>query len=112
VHLTSVGSVIAERRLTLSGRSTVSVFIGKPEPFPDGNGFYCPYQIVGFGNERIRRAGGEDTVQALLLALKMIGVDLYTSQEARNGLLTWDAGSGEGDLGFPTPDSARDLAPP
>ena len=67
MKLKSVGSVIAERKLTLSGRSTVSVLIGKPEPFPDGNGYSCPYQIVGLGGEQIRRAGGDDTVQALLL---------------------------------------------
>ena len=112
MKLTSVGPVMAVRELSLSGKATVSVIIGKPEPFPDGNGCYCPYQILGFGDERVSYAGGEDTVQALMLTLKKIGTDLYTSPEARGGLLTWDAGTTDRDLGFPVPDSIRDLAPP
>ncbi len=51
-------------------------------------------------------------MQALLLALKRVGADLYTSAEAKAGLLTWEAGSSKSDLGFPVPDSIRDLAPP
>jgi hypothetical protein len=87
----------------------VTVLIGKPETFPDGNGCYCPYQILGIGDQRVRYAGGEDTVQALMLTLKKIGTDLYASPEAKAGLLTL---YGSKDLDFPVPDSIRDLAPP
>ena len=84
--------------------------IGKPEKFPDADDYYCPYQIVGVGNERVRYAGGIDAVQALELTLKMIGTDLYTSGEAQSGALSWMGGSKKGDLGFPVPDGLRDLA--
>ena len=108
MKLTSVGTVIAQRELSVPTKATVSVVIGKPEPYPDGNGYYCPYQILGLGEQKIRSAGGQDTVQALILALRAIGVVLYTSREAKEGLLTWN---GNADLGFPVPDSIRDLAP-
>ena len=51
MKLTSVGIVIAQRALSLSAQETVAVLIGKREPFPDGNGCYCPYQILGIGNQ-------------------------------------------------------------
>ena len=89
---------------------TVTVLVGKPEKFPDAEDYYCPYQILGLGNERVRRAGGVDAVQALELALKMIGTDLYTSKESQSGELSWSGGK-KGDLGFPVPDVLRDLAP-
>lgn len=109
MKLTSVGVIIAKRDLILTGKPAVSIIIGKPEPFPDGNGCYCPYQILGLGDQQVRYAGGEDTLQALTLTLTKIGTVLYTSIEAKAGLLTWN---GDRDLGFPVPDSIRDLAPP
>ncbi len=109
---TSLGTIVAERRLRLVDKPPVVISIGKPEPFPDSNGYYCPYRILGLSDGQIRHAGGEDAVQALLLALKRVGADLYTSAEAKAGLLTWEAGSSKSDLGFPVPDSIRDLAPP
>ena len=108
MKLTSVGPVMATRELTLSGNTAVSVVIGKPEPFPDGNGCYCPYQIRGLGSERIAYAAGQDSVQAVMLAFKAIGAVLYTSQAGREGLLRWNSGR---TLGFPVPDSLRDLMP-
>lgn len=108
MELTTVGMVIAKRELLLSGGATVSVVIGKPESFPDGNGCYCPFQIVGLGNQKVRCAMGQDTVQALTLALSAIGAVLYTTSEWKSGLLTSNIGR---DLGFPVPDSIRDLAP-
>jgi hypothetical protein len=109
MHLKNLGIQIATRMLDLDGKQ-VTVVIGKPEKFPDGEDYYCPYQIVGTGDGQVRYAGGIDAVQALQLALQMIGVDLRTSQDARSGKLSWDAGS-RGDLGFPVPNSVRDPAP-
>ena len=109
MKLDSVGTVIAARELAIDGAKKVQVIIGKPEKFPDSSDYYCPYQITGIGNERIRYAGGVDAVQAFQLALNMIGADLYTSKEAKAGKLNWEAGE-KGDLGFPLPDSITDLA--
>ena len=101
MKLNNVGVVIAQRELSLSTKAIVTVVIGKPEPFPDGNGCYCPYQIIGLGDQKVRYAGGEDTAQALMLTLQTIGAVLYASHEAKSGLLTWNGGT---DLGFPDHD--------
>lgn len=103
MELTSIGSVIASRELSLSTGKKVTVLIGKPEPYPDGRDFYCPYQILGIGAERVRYAGGLDSAQALILALNKIGADLYASAEAKAGQLSWTTGGDVGDLGFPKP---------
>ena len=109
MQLKDVGVQIATRELQASGRK-ITVVIGKPEMFPDGVNFYCPYQIVGIGNERVRYAGGVDAVQALQLAMQMIGAELYTSQEAQSKQLSWVDDTGN--LGFPVPDVLQDLVPP
>jgi len=63
----------------------------------------CPYQILGIGDERVRCAGGVDAVQALQLAMEMIGSELYFKlNRQHDGKLRWEAGK-EGDLGFPVP---------
>jgi hypothetical protein len=109
VELKNVGVPIAQRELELEGATKVTVTIGKPEKFPGSDDYYCPYQVVGLGDSKVRYAGGIDGVQALLLALEMIGADLYTSSEAQHGKLSWNE---ERALGFPVPDSIRDLLPP
>lgn len=100
LELKSIGALIASRDLSLSNGDKVTVLIGKPEPYPDGQDFYCPYQILGIGSERVRYASGIDSAQALLLALKKIGADLNCSREAEAEQLSW---MGAGDLGFPKP---------
>lgn len=108
MKLIDVGTVIATRELSLSPGKIITVLIGKPEKFPDTDDYYCPYQILGFGSQRVRYAGGSDAVQALELTLKMIGTDLYTSKEAQAGELSWHGGR---NLGFPVPDVLSDLPP-
>lgn len=105
MNLQSVGTIIATRQLDLADGRKVIVTIGKPEPFPGDAGadYYCPYQITGIKRNKVRYAGGVDAVQALQLALEMIGADLETSDEARAGVLSWEAGSERGDYGFPLP---------
>jgi hypothetical protein len=110
MQLKDVGIQIATRELQVKGKKAM-VVIGKPEKFSEGDDYYCPYQIVGLGNELVRYAGGADAVQALELALKMIGSDLYTSPEAQAKQITWVGGEKPGDLGFPLPSSIADLAP-
>ena len=106
MKLTSVGEVIAVRHLRVTGAdATVTVMIGKPKPFPDGQDYYCPYQIRGLGSEGVRYAGGVDSVQALVMALEGIRTTLSTSQEAKAGRLNW---LDQSDLGFPLPSSIND----
>lgn len=108
MELKDIGLPIAQRELELEGGEKVIVVIGKPERLLGEDDFYCPYQITGLGDAKVRYASGVDAVQALWLVLQMIGSDLYTSSEARDGKLTWND---ERVLGFPVPDSIRDLLP-
>ncbi|MBA4222081.1 MAG: hypothetical protein C0458_15250 [Methylobacterium sp.] len=50
---------------------------------------------------------GIDATQAMLLALKAIGTDLYTSDHHRSGRLRWGK-PGDG-YGYPVPKNIRDL---
>jgi hypothetical protein len=102
MKLTTIGATVATRKLILSNEKTVTVKIGKPKKFGGGNAsYYCPYQILGMGDELVKYAGGVDRVQALQLTLVQIGVRLSTSKEAKAGELSWEAGSEKGDFGFP-----------
>ena len=109
VDLEDVGIVIAERELDSADGRTVQVLIGQPQPFPEeGGDYYCPFQITGIGNDMVMHLAGVDSVQALLLALKMIGARLYTSDEGRAGTLTWLE---HRNLGFPVVPYLQDLVP-
>ncbi len=72
--MAALSDVIAERQLDARDASdapiSVIVRIGRPEPHPDG-GWVCPLQILGLGDEKVYAAGGEDSLQALLLGVKM-----------------------------------------
>ena len=88
--------VIAERLLTLNSdgaKKPIRVLVGRPYSEPDGAHF-CPYKIVGLVPELTKRAGGVDGIQALQLALVMIGAEL----SAQAGSLLWDESQF---LGFP-----------
>jgi hypothetical protein len=58
---------------TQGSKRKVQVLIGKPEPFPESEGYSCPFQIVGIGSEKVKYAAGIDAVQALQLVMVMIG---------------------------------------
>ena len=93
-----LGEVIAERHLEgeYEGRAiSVTVRIGKPVPHPDSD-WICPYLISSPVEDRTFYAGGADSVQALYLALYMIGADLRHRYGERK--LRW---YGSEDLGFP-----------
>ena len=85
-----LGSVIAERRLRVTGRPEldVRVRIGTPRPFPDAphNDYYCPYQIVGLGSAKVRYAGGVDAIQALELALHILPTEQDALRQEYPGL--------------------------
>jgi hypothetical protein len=107
VNLTSVGEVIAVRKLTLqddSGSHTeVLVILGKPQPFPDSSDYFCPYQIKGIGGEKIKYLGGVDAFQAIGFALQALGAELQVLNEKVKRNLRWDGGE-QGSLGFPIPE--------
>lgn len=107
-EVTMSNDFIATRRLELAGESPGEVIVGIKRPVPDDGPYRCEYQIVGIGSGTVRYAMGEDSMQALVLTLQTIGADLYTSEAAKEGRLTW---FGSPNLGFPVPDIIADLVP-
>jgi hypothetical protein len=98
-----IADPIVTRHLGLAGSTTgVTVEIGRPQAYPDGANYFCPYRILGLEDDHVRSAGGVDQIQALVLALQRIGAFLYTSAVYKAGQLYW-LEPGNKDLGFPTP---------
>lgn len=109
MSLAVLGVVIAIRELAVSGlEKKVIVKIGAPRKIDNSDDYYCPYQIVGLGNETVKRAGGVDAIQAISLAFGMIGADLYSSPEGRAQRIKWHGSPGD-TLGFPVPKGLEDL---
>jgi hypothetical protein len=94
--------IIVERRLSRGDGRPVIVRIGKPVPYPDGDNFYCPFDIAGLDRVILSRAGGVDGVQALQLAMRKIGVILKVHNEETGDGLFWLTG-GDPYLGFGAP---------
>jgi hypothetical protein len=67
-----LGRVIATRRFRLHRRpgTTVELRIGTPREMDQDA--YCPVQLVGLGDEKVRPIFGVDTVQALQLAVRYL----------------------------------------
>lgn len=102
-----IGEICFERILALYGVERVVVIVGLPRPHPEGD-FYCPWEIRGLADEKVRSAHGIDAIQAFWLALHRIGAYLYTSDEGRSRRLSW---LGEADLGFPVTKGLEGLLP-
>lgn len=92
------GMIVAERTLTLVGRTAaqVHVIIGKPRKDRGSSDYFCPYRLEGLGDGQPQQAWGVDSVQALQSAMQAIRVQL----EPHTDELEWLGGRG-GSLGFP-----------
>jgi hypothetical protein len=100
--------LIGTRILTLTTPSgEVALPVSIDAPTGSGQIWSCAYEIGWPSGRRRREAHGVDAIQALYQTLKMIGTDLYTSNEHRDGRLRWQKVS-EG-YGFPVPKNLRDL---
>lgn len=66
---------------------------GHPRISPNEEDFFCPFQVNGLRDDRVRYAGGVDALQALILALKMLSVYVETLDEVRRGEVLWLDGS-------------------
>ena len=100
--------IIASRTLTLEvdGRD-VAVPVTLYAPVDQTDHWSCDYEI-GWPDRRTRhRANGIDSVQALLIAMQMVGVELYTSEAHKSGRLRLDEPGGG--YGFPLSYGVRDL---
>jgi hypothetical protein len=100
--------LIALRMLKLidpAGSTDVPVRIHLP--VQQGNSWYCRFEIDWPDGTLSIAAGGVDAVQAIDLALRIIGATLYASDHHASGRLVWEV-PGEG-YGFPVPNVIRDL---
>ena len=87
-------------------RGTVDVVVRIFWPEQRENSWFSDWTIGWPDRERKGSAGGADAIQALLVALKFVGTELYCSAEHEAGRLTWaDDWSG---YGFPVPGGMRD----
>lgn len=94
----ALGTVIAERTLTVVGQgdSSARIRIGKPRKDRTTGDYFCPYTLEGIGDSKVREAWGMDSMQALQNALQAIRLDLTP----HTNTLSW-AGGQDGWLGFP-----------
>lgn len=94
--------VVAERRLEAVGPdgagTVVTLAIGRPDrdPLPGGD-WRCRYRVTGLGDDSVRAAFGVDPLQALLLAVYKIQVELSERARTTGARLAW---LGQADLGL------------
>jgi hypothetical protein len=69
----TLGPVIATRKLRVRGKPQrpAELRIGTPRDMKGGDA-YCPVQLVGIGDEKVRPIYGVDTVQAVQLAMRYL----------------------------------------
>lgn len=109
MKLENIGEQIAERELFLHNDPSAKVLVrmGKPQPFPDSSGYYCPFQISGFGTERIFYGAGVDAFQAIELCFRIIGMKLAFISRDQGQQIRWECDE-QGGWGFPFPEEFRD----
>jgi hypothetical protein len=101
--------VIASRSIafqTANGSVNVPIRLHSPVETKE-DAWTCRYEIDWPDGQWSMEAAGHDAVQAIVLALQMIGSELYTSDYHKSGKLIWERG-GAG-YGFPVPINLRDL---
>ena len=91
-----LGKAVAERRLHLVGPrrrpAIVTVRFGRPvrSPRPErGDPWWCPVEIEGLGKRRLNPIAGEDSFQALVLALEFVTQLLPLEAERTGAHLEW-----------------------
>jgi hypothetical protein len=100
--------VVVSRSLKLrQGESEIDIPIRVFSPRSDGGHWACEYEIDWPEGKRRGASYGYDSVQALLLALSIIGSELYTSDYHKAGKL--ESGNSWKGYGFPVPQNLRDL---
>ncbi|MEA3025701.1 MAG: hypothetical protein QOF91_986 [Alphaproteobacteria bacterium] len=99
--------LLATRVLRLEDRPGVEIPVRIFAPVQDDVDWTCRFEIGWPEGMLTRSVIGIDTIQALELALRMIGTILYSSDLHKSGRLMWQAPK-QG-YGFPVPNTIRDL---
>jgi hypothetical protein len=100
--------VIATRCLTLrQSGSEIEVPIAIYAPELVDRSWVCKYEIGWPEGTKVKASWGADSLQAIVIALQMIGTDIYTSHYYQDGQLIFEK-PGRG-YGIPVPGNLRDL---
>jgi hypothetical protein len=97
--------VIAERTYFIKGSDppdSVKIRLGRPTKRESDGLFTCGAEVEESGRVWTRQMVGADGVEALRLALMIIGVDLKHIHGQLEEGLSWEGSKGK-DLAFPTP---------
>ena len=81
-----LGRVIARRKLTLRDKPSATAELRIGTPVARADYAYCPVQLVGIGDEKVRPCFGVDTIQALQLAFLSLEVLLLHHEK----VLQWE----------------------
>ncbi len=91
-----IGNAIAVRKLSFKARRgrgrSVLVTIGQPVRQPGATSrepWWCPFEISGLGRPELSSAAGEDSVQAMVLALRAIEAALLVRAKHAGGTVDW-----------------------
>ena len=91
---------LLRRTYYLEGGSPVYLIIYRPVTYADTQDAQCEYEILGLAKEFGRHVMGVDSMQSVLLALKVAAADLVSSDEYKSGNLYW-LEAGNRDIGLP-----------
>ena len=101
-------TVVASRTLTMEvDGGEVEVPINIYLPIDRHDHWSCPYEIGWPDRPKRGTANGIDSIQALLIAMQMVGIELYTSGAHKSGRLKLDEPGGG--YGFPLSYGVREL---
>lgn len=101
--------LIASRNLNLrDGETLRKIPIRLFLPVRLGSGTWtCRYEVGWPERPSVNEGSGVDAIQAITVALRIVGAEIYTSSYHKAGILYLDA-VGQG-YGFPVPHAIRDL---
>ncbi|MEP9375649.1 hypothetical protein ABLE91_02950 [Aquabacter sp. CN5-332] len=98
--------IIAERVLRMEmPDGAVDVPIRLFAPLPFDNHWACRWEIHWPDGVESFEGCGLDSVQALYIAMQMVGINLYLSDPHEDGLMHWGTWKG---YGFPVTSNMRD----
>jgi hypothetical protein len=100
--------IVGKRSLELrQQQGSISIEVRIFQPQARQGHWCCDYEIDWPEGTHKFSAGGADSMQALIIALNMIGAEIYTSNYHKSGdLRSSDSWKG---YGFPVPKNIRDL---
>jgi hypothetical protein len=102
-----IGTVVAERKLTFQSddlQKSVTLVVGQPvrsDIADESDPWWCPIQLRGL-DDRVHSIAGEDSLQALVLALEFARTLLTTTAKDDGGTVSWE----QDDLDCVTPSRA------